>query len=274
MALPFSKYHGLGNDFVLLESSQPFQPDLVQRICDRNRGVGGDGILFVSPHPSADAQMIIFNADGTRPEMCGNGLRCVAFHVAAKSHHHPTSVNVTIATDAGPKDCLVALEPDNPEAVVRIDLGPVAVPSHRTITCHGLELDLITTSVGNPHAILLQPAVEFERFAPTLATHPDFPHGANISFVEPGADQLRVRVWERGAGPTLACGTAACAVAAVAVHERLAAQDTPIRVQLPGGTLEVVISQDNHAIMTGPARHVFDGTLISLEPDYSKPLDS
>lgn len=267
MSQPFAKYHGLGNDFILLETDDlALASDIVRFLCDRHLGIGADGILLVSPHPEADARMVVYNADGSRPEMCGNGLRCVAFHVAAKTHQAPTSATLTIATDAGVKHCLVHLDPPSPEAHVQIDLGPVTPPETRTIPTPQATLTLLATSVGNPHAILFDPAADlpFHELAPLLASHPSFPLGANISFAVRSHDAISVRVWERGVGPTLACGTAACAVAAAAVHTGHAAIDRPQTILLPGGPLTVTITPQGHAHLAGPARHVFDGTLPPL----------
>jgi diaminopimelate epimerase len=267
MSQPFAKYHGLGNDFILLETdASPLPRHLVRALCDRHLGIGADGILLVSPHPDADARMIVYNADGSRPEMCGNGLRCVAFHVAARLHRTPTSVALAIATDAGIKPCLVEIDPPSPEAHVRIDLGPTTPPVTKTIPIPQAALDLLTTSVGNPHAVLFDPPVDlpFHEVAPLLATHPSFPLGTNVSFATPTPDGFSVRVWERGVGPTLACGTAACAVAAAATHAGHAAFDRPQTLHLPGGPLTVTITSDGHAILEGPARHVFDGTLAAF----------
>jgi diaminopimelate epimerase len=267
MTQSFAKYHGLGNDFILLDTeASPPPAHVIRNLCDRHLGIGADGVLFVSPHPEADARMVVYNADGSRPEMCGNGLRCVAFHVAARTHRAPTSVPLRVATDAGIKHCLVRLDPPSPEAYVHIDLGPIPSPVPKTIPTPQAALDLLTTSVGNPHAVLLDAPADlpFHELAPFLATHPSFPSGANVSFATPTQDGFSVRVWERGVGPTLACGTAACAVAAAAIHAGHAKTDCPQVILLPGGPLSVTITAEGHAILEGPARHVFDGTLPDL----------
>ena len=265
MPIPFSKYHGLGNDFILIEGPpQPLSPEAVRTICDRHFGVGADGILIVSPNPTHDAQMIVLNADGSRPEMCGNGLRCVALHVASRATSHPTSLQLQIATDAGTKTCSLSFDPNCTIADVQIDMGFVSTPQPQTLECHDHTVELFTSSIGNPHATLINPTVDFERFAPALANHSAFPHQTNVGFLTTTADHLRLRVWERGAGPTLACGTAACAAATVAVHYGLASTDQPIPIHLPGGPLTIQLSTDNRAVMTGPAQHVFDGTLLAL----------
>jgi diaminopimelate epimerase len=264
MPQSFAKYHGLGNDFILLDTeASPLPTHVIRALCDRHLGIGADGILLVSPDPDADARMVVYNADGSRPEMCGNGLRCVAFHVAARVHRAPTSVALRIATDAGIKRCLVEIDPPSPEAHVQIDLGPITPPVPKTIPAPQGPLNLLSTSVGNPHAVLLNPPTDlpFHEIAPFLATHPSFPLGANVSFATPTPDGFSVRVWERGVGPTLACGTAACAVAAAAVHAGRASIGRPQTILLPGGPLSVTITAEGHAILEGPARHVFDGTL-------------
>ena len=158
MPIPFSKYHGLGNDFILIEGPpQPLSPEAVRTICDRHFGVGADGILIVSPNPTHDAQMIVLNADGSRPEMCGNGLRCVALHVASRATSHPTSLQLQIATDAGTKTCSLSFDPNCTIADVQIDMGFVSTPQPQTLECHDHTVELFTSSIGNPHATLINP---------------------------------------------------------------------------------------------------------------------
>lgn len=263
--LPFTKYHGIGNDFLVIDAPAPFPPETARSLCDRHFGVGADGILLLSPHPNADARMIIQNADGSQPEMCGNGLRCAAFHLARTTVRAPATVALRIQTDAGPKTCQVAPQPDGATATVTIDLGYSTVPTAHTVSLDGHSVTLFTTSIGNPHAVLFHPQLDFASTAPRLATHTDFPNGVNVSFVvvEPGPS-FSVRVWERGVGPTLACGTAAAAVAAVAVYNHLAAAGHPLTITLPGGQLSVTLDTHGQALLTGPAEHVFDGHLPRL----------
>jgi diaminopimelate epimerase len=144
-------------------------------------------------------------------------------------------------------------------------MGPITPPTNRILPWRDQNLHAIAASLGNPHIVLFQPPVPFHQAAKELSTHPSLKDGANVSFVTPSEENtFHVQVWERGVGPTLACGTAACAVAASAVHERLARPNQPILIHLPGGILQVTITPDHHAILTGPARHVFDGRLMPL----------
>jgi len=258
----FTKYHGAGNDYVLLDSPDPFlPPHITQFLCDRHFGVGADGILLASPDPNAHGRMSIYNADGSRAEMCGNGLRCVALHIASHINHTPQSVPVLIATDSGIKSCLVHHNPSSTKAVVFADLGPYSPPQSTTINIDSTPIHLLTTSLGNPHAIVLNPPsiLSFEEIAPLIATHSVFPDGTNVTFATHENKTLHARVWERGVGPTLACGTAACALAAIAVHSGAAPHSTPLPIHLPGGTLEVTISESGHATLSGTIHRVFEG---------------
>jgi diaminopimelate epimerase len=251
--LRFEKYEGLGNDFVVVEEgawgAAGLDPILV---CDRHRGVGADGVLVLaSPRTEgADGAMIVWNADGSRPEMCGNGLRCVALAMARRGR--PGSL--LIDTDDGPKRCVV--EGD----LVTIEMGQVRLGGAVEIEMGGRTVRLERASLGNPHAVTFEPH-PFEELAPRLAVHEVFPQGANVEFVRDVEGVLEVRVWERGAGPTLACGTGACAVAAVACAAGRRRPGEPIAVRLPGGVLTILVREDGSVRMTGPARRVFAGEL-------------
>jgi diaminopimelate epimerase len=256
MKLAFAKYEGLGNDFVLVDvrrDSLRIGPSDARLLCDRKRGVGADGVLVVGPGRGAGAaSMIVLNADGSRPEMCGNGLRCVAHYLVDGAE-----ASLLIDTDAGPRGCEVRSEG------VCVDMGFARLGREPVeVAVLGRGLQVYEANLGNPHAVLFDPwdISEFERLGPALAVHERFPDGTNVEFVREGAaGELDVVVWERGVGPTEACGTGACAVAAVACARGVRAYDEEIMVRLPGGVLAVRVAPDGRVIMQGPARRVFRG---------------
>lgn len=250
----FAKYEGLGNDFVVIEGKVGAELDAtqVQRLCDRRRGIGADGVLVVTAGRAAPWRMTVHNADGSRPEMCGNGLRCVVRYLRERQPSLPTTF--AVETDAG----LLTVE-DEPDGVA-VDLGAITDHGVLTLDCDGRALTGRRVSLGNPHFVMFGgwSEAEFHHFGPILVGHNAFPAGANISFAEVEApDRIRLRVWERGAGPTLACGTGATATAAVAWLEKRVGEGR-ITVDLPGGRL--LIEGGPAALrMVGPARQVFVG---------------
>lgn len=263
-AIAFSKWEGLGNDFVVVSADEPLPWErLAPRVCDRRFGLGGDGVLVVGRHP---ASMVVFNADGSRPEMCGNGLRCVAGFLADAD-----GVDVgdmSIATDVGPRTARVR-RTDARSFDVTVDMGPVSFASADagfvgTDAGDAVAGEGIVVSVGNPHWVFLEPGREarIDVDGPRLEKDVRVTRGANIEFVYPGADGTwTVDVWERGAGRTLACGTGAIAVASALVNRGRASKDAPIRIRLPGGILQIVIRATGETVMQGPARCVARGTL-------------
>jgi len=259
-ALRFEKYEGLGNDFIVVDAPDEglMPPERVTRLCDRRFGVGADGVLLVLPprSPGCDARMVVINADGSIPEMCGNGVRCVALHVAeARGWIRGT---VRVETDAGERACTL-----DETGMVTVDMGVVRVLEERTLEVEGRSLILTLADAGNPHAVLFGAFArsEVERLGPRLATHGSFPRGTNVEFAAVERDGIDLVVWERGVGITLACGTGACATAAVACQKGLAARGRPVTVRLPGGRLDVTLGDDGRTTMRGPARRVFSGAL-------------
>lgn len=254
----FEKYEGLGNDFIIIDvrgGGLRLGAAEAKRLCDRRRGVGADGVLLVSEGRSAgsSASMIVYNADGSMPEMCGNGLRCVAHYVAAGAG----GASFVIDTDAGPRGCEV-------EGVeVRVEMGEVKVaPEAVVLEAAGRAVLVREVNVGNPHAVTFDPYDRelFEKVGPALATHAHFAAGANAEFVREGpGGALEVLVWERGVGPTEACGTGACAVAAVACVEGMRPYGEGLSVLLPGGALQIWVSKGGALAMRGPARRAFRG---------------
>ena len=265
MGLGFDKYEGLGNDFVLVEADREdaVSPALARALCDRRFGVGADGVLLLLPPRTnaADARMKVLNADGSVPEMCGNGLRCAVLH-HARSHGRRTG-EVVFDTDAGPKPCVV--DDQDGRGLVTVDMGVVRVTGDVTIDLddHGAHdpWELSLADAGNPHAITTRAATRavIDSVGPQLATHPRFPAGTNVEFAVYRKGAIELVVWERGVGVTHACGTGACATVAVGVARGLVAAGEEVTVNLPGGPLSVTMRADGHAIMRGPARHVFSG---------------
>jgi len=264
----FNKYEGLGNDFILVEAADEggVLPERAVDLCDRRFGVGADGVLLVLPPRAAgcDVRMRVINADGSVPEMCGNGVRCVALHLARGRGLREATVRID--TDAGP--CLCSVEDARGEGMVEVEMGIVRVFDERSLDIDGKRVTLTVADAGNPHAVLFGAFSrrEVEHLGPRLATHPDFPRGTNVEFTRVAGDGIDVVVWERGVGITLACGTGACATVAVACAKRLVARGVPIPVRLPGGRLDITIDETGRATMRGPARHVFEGTVVGPSP--------
>jgi diaminopimelate epimerase len=257
----FEKYQGLGNDFVVVDASASREFDVarVRAICDRHFGVGADGVLVVSPAKAALARMTVFNSDGSRPEMCGNGLRCVALHL---SKQRPEVSRFHLETDAGVLEC--ELQRRDGEDWIKSAIGQgqaLGVLQGIEGASRGLAFQRI--SVGNPHAVLFDSEhdeVQVDAIGPLVSAQ--LPGGANVEFVSQlGPRRLRVIVWERGVGRTLACGTGAGATVVAAARAGRVPFDEPVRVELPGGGLEVTVRQSDLGVtLCGPARHVFSGT--------------
>lgn len=254
MTLCFAKYEGLGNDFVVVQApADALAPADAKRICDRHFGVGADGVLIVAPPSGAGvARMIVLNADGSRPEMCGNGLRCVAAYLASTT----PARSFVVETDAGPKRCDVS------DGLVEIEMGRAESQGDVELELPRRRVRLSKVSMGNPHAITFEPFDTFHEDGLAIATHPHFPAGTNFEVARvTGPREIDVVVWERGVGPTLACGTGACAVAAEACLSGRMAFGEPITVRLPGGPLVITVDRDLAVRMRGPARAVFHGEL-------------
>jgi diaminopimelate epimerase len=256
----FFKYEGLGNDFIVVDGSDEARvsPDQARALCDRRFGVGADGVLLVlPPRDASDVRMRVINADGSVPENCGNGIRCVALHVA-RGRGIARGV-VRVDTDAGASACTIDDEAGG--GIVTVDMGVMRVFADRTLEVDGKHVALTEADAGNPHAILFGAFArgDVDFLGPRLATHPSFPRGTNVEFTRVGGGVIDLVVWERGVGVTMACGTGACATAAVACAKGLVPRGAPVEIRLPGGRLDVTIDASNRAIMRGPARRVFAG---------------
>jgi diaminopimelate epimerase len=256
----FQKYEGLGNDFIVVDAeAESISPAQAVRLCDRHFGIGADGVLMVLPPRRADAdvRMVVINSDGSVPEMCGNGVRCVAIHLAGARNLHQGTLH--IETGAGVRACEIT--DDDGEATVTVDMGTVSVGSTKELDIDGRKIIVRVASAGNPHAVMFGSFArsDVERLGSRIATHPSFPEGTNVEFASAGPGRMDLVVWERGVGITLACGTGACAAAAVACADGIAAYGAPLSVRLPGGVLQIVVAKDGRTTMRGPARKVFSG---------------
>ena len=249
--MKFQKWEGLGNDFIVVTSAP--SNDQVRRWCDRRRGIGGDGVLVVTPAGDGGVRMVVLNADGSRPEMCGNGLRCVVGHVARA--RGLKSGALTVETDVGGLRCSFVDRRDRFD--VTASMGATAVIGHIS---HG-ERRFLHIDVGNPHAVTFDDFEDaaLDRIGVALQTRIE--GGINVEMCQPVDDAIQMVVWERGVGRTQACGTGACAVAVAAIEGGIAATCQPIEVRLPGGSLTITIADDGMATMEGPARLVFEGHL-------------
>jgi diaminopimelate epimerase len=286
--MKFTKMHGLGNDYIYVDLFQERVDDpagLARRISNRHTGVGGDGLILIGPSREADVRMEMYNADGSRSEMCGNGIRCVAKY--AIEHGLASGPDLRIETDAGTRHAMCESTDERVETV-RIDMGvpsldPFAIgfvpdrpssPHPRQLVDFPIEVDGTTyrmtcVSIGNPHAVVFVEnlhRVDLVDIGPRFEHSPHFPKRINAHFVRVDADnKVTVRTWERGSGATRACGTGACAVCvAGAVSGRTARK---ITATLPGGNLEIEWSGDDHIYMTGPAIEVFSGDWTTPSSD-------
>lgn len=258
----FIKMQGLGNDYVYLDCTKAAPADLpalARAVSDRHFGIGSDGLICVFPSERADFQMKMFNADGSQGEMCGNGIRCVGKLVYDRGLTDKTTL--TIETLAGIKTLELHTQ-DRRVTAVTVDMGIPIPEEPRTITCQGMEYRGRPVSMGNPHIIFPVASVkdfDLQIHAPLSVPNPAFPNGVNVEIVEvltPG--HVRMRVWERGSGETLACGTGACAVVCACASQGLTGRE--VTVTLLGGDLHIRWDEtDGHIYMTGPAVTVFEG---------------
>ncbi len=282
MSIPFQKVHGLGNDFIFLDlraAPERMHAASARRLCERNLGVGADGVLCFTGTCAAPV-MTIWNSDGTIPEMCGNGIRCFILELVRR--FGVVANPITVGTGAGPLAC--RWEDHGPAGFeVEVDMGAAAstgedvvldqLPELRSSEISARAIPGIRLSTGNPHVVFFDrfTDAEIRAWGPRVTGAAVFGGGVNAEFAQitaPGS--VRLTVHERGAGFTLACGTGACATVAAGVRAGLLASDTSVSVQLPGGALQIVHrSADGHLLMTGPAVEVFEGTLPTslLEAD-------
>ena len=277
--IPFTKMHGIGNDYIYINCMKRVPdnlPQLAIEMSDRHTGVGGDGIILICPSDSADFKMRIFNADGSEAKMCGNGSRCVGRYLYESGLTSATTIRLD--TLSGIK--VLRLHPDATDTItsVTVDMGipeidtetvPVIFPAQQMVneaidTSHGI-IHLTAVSMGNPHGVMIVENIDnapVDTLGPELERHPMWPDRANIEFLEVISPiELKMRVWERGSGETMACGTGACASLVACVLNGLCKRHATIH--LLGGDLEIEWDPaDSHVYMTGPAETVFHGTYL------------
>lgn len=295
MRLTFEKMNGIGNDFIMIEdlgSSLDFAPEAVAWFCDRHFGIGADGLIFIRPasDPSADYYMHYFNADGSLAEMCGNGSRCFVKYLVDRQLIAPEADSLVIETLGGLKAVTLTRSADGTLDLATVNMGepalepakvPVSMPDmslssaeHR-VADYPVEtpvgvVSVTAVSMGNPHAIIWVDDVDLapvDVTGPFIETHALFPRHTNVEFAEVVDEAtIRLRVWERGCGETLACGTGACATVVAAVLAGRAGRE--VTVELPGGDLSVFWDAvDNHVYMTGGAAFSFSGSIEVPEQD-------
>lgn len=278
MKIEFTKMQGCGNDYVYIDGStqkipQEEKPDFVRKMSDRHFGIGGDGVIFINPSQEADFEMEMYNADGSRGEMCGNGIRCVAKYVYDYGLTDKTQISVE--TLGGIKYLDLTVE-NGKVKLVKVDMGkpelepakiPVVADGDRAvnvpIVVDGQEYHMTCVSMGNPHAVVYVDCdvkeLPLEIIGPKFENHERFPNRINTEFVRVlDRNTVEMRVWERGSGETLACGTGACAVAVSSVLNGLT--ENEMTVKLLGGDLQIKWDREKDTVyMTGPAEVVFDG---------------
>lgn len=273
----FTKMHGIGNDYIYIdcmESTPERLSELAREMSDRHMGVGGDGIVLICPSDIADFRMRMFNNDGSEARMCGNASRCIAKYV----HDHNLSRKDTISLEtlSGVKALSLNMEGDE-VASVTVDMGapslekediPVIAATDRVVettvdTPYG-SVKVTAVSMGNPHGVIFVDSIEevpFDELGPYMECHEMWPDRANIEFAQIlDPTTIRMRVWERGTGETLACGTGACATAVAAAITGRAGRD--VTLKLRGGDLRIQWADNGHVLMTGPATEVFEGTYV------------
>lgn len=280
--MKFTKMHGCGNDYIYVNGFAEHidadrKPELVRRLSDRHFGIGGDGVIFINPGKSAAFEMEMYNADGTRAQMCGNGIRCVAKYI----YDHGLTDQTDIAIESFGRVKYLELTPgsDDKVSTVRVNMGePVlraaeipVISDNEQVVSEAIEVDgkvyeMTCVSMGNPHAVVfIDDAdikdLDIEAVGPYFENHARFPERTNTEFVRIiDRNNVQMRVWERGTGETLACGTGCCATAVACVLNELT--DTKVNVSVPGG--EILCEwdrQDNVVYMTGPAATVFEGEI-------------
>ena len=275
--MKFTKMHGLGNDYVYVNCMEQMVEDAAEtarRVSDRHFGIGSDGLILICPSDKADFEMRMYNADGSRGEMCGNGIRCVGKYVYDYGLTDKTSLSVE--TLGGIKHLFLEVE-DGKVSLVKVDMGPAILePEKIPVTAEGsrvvdepLQVDgktfrMTCVSMGNPHAVIYVDDVQgmdLEKTGPSFENHERFPNRINTEFAHVlDRNTVEMRVWERGSGETLACGTGACAVAVASILNGYT--EDQVTVRLLGGDLKIEWDREtNKVYMTGPAEVVFDGEI-------------
>ena len=277
--MKFTKMHGCGNDYIYVDGSKEQipaedKPELVKRLSDRHFGIGGDGVIFINPSKEADFEMEMYNMDGTRAEMCGNGIRCVAKFVYDKGLTDQRTVSIV---SCGKVKYLELNVENGKVSTVKVNMGaPVLKASDIPVIADGEEViseqievggeiyKMTCVSMGNPHAVVFVDDVAslpLEKIGPLFENHARFPKRINTEFVKVlDSETIEMRVWERGTGETLACGPGACASVAACILNGLTGEE--VTVKLLGGNLQIRWDRsENLVYMTGPASTVFEGEI-------------
>lgn len=260
----FTKMHGLGNDYLYVYGEVPENiSELSQYLSERHFGAGSDGMIYISKSNIADFKMRIFNADGSEAKMCGNGIRCVGKYVYDKGY--TDKKQLTVETLSGIKTLELHIVGEKVKSVT-VSMGKAVAEKPKTLDVDGEKVELIPVSVGNPHAVIFVDDIEtapLTTLGPKIERHPEFPDGVNVEFVQViNEETIRMRVWERGSGVTMACGTGACASTMAAISAGYCRYDETVSVKLDGGTLKIRIDGDNEVQMTGPAKFVYEGETV------------
>ena len=279
MKIKFTKMHGCGNDYVYINGftehiPQEDKPEIVRYISDRHFGIGSDGAIFINPTPDADFEMEMYNADGTRSEMCGNGMRCVGKYVYDYGLTDKTEFSVV---SAGKIKYLTLIVEEGKAVQIRVNMGsPILTPAEIPVVAEGEKVikepitvldktyEMTCVSMGNPHAVVFVEDTEafpVTEIGPYFENHEKFPNRTNTEFVQVvDKNHIKMRVYERGTGETLACGTGCCASAVACVLNGLT--DTEVDVEVLGGVVHIEWDREENLIyMTGPATTVFDGEI-------------
>ena len=278
MKFHFTKMHGTGNDYVyinLFEENVPNPEELSIRISDRHFGIGSDGLILVAPSEVADCRMRMYNADGSEGAMCGNGIRCVAKY--AYEHGIVKDTHITVETKSGIKTLELTVE-DGLVTYVQVNMGkailkpaeiPVAAEGEdfiaREMVVDGKEYTATCVSMGNPHCVIFTEGIDdldLEKIGPKFENHELFPDRINTEFVEIIDEHtIRMRVWERGSGETISCGTGTCAATVASVLNGYCKQGEEVEVQIRGGKLYDTYLENGEVLMKGPATTVFEGDM-------------
>ncbi len=264
--MKFTKMQGAGNDYVYINCFEETVADpcaVSIKVSDRHFGIGSDGLILICPSDTADCRMRMFNADGSEGEMCGNAIRCVGKYVY--DHGIVGKDKISVETLGGIKYLDLTVK-DGKVTAVTVDMGQPELTSElpEKITVDGVEQEFVGISTGNPHAVYFRKGIDdldLEKIGPSYENHSRFPNRVNTEFVEIiDRGHIRMRVWERGSGETLACGTGATASATASIL--MGYTDHTVEVSLRGGTLTITLDKDSgHAYMTGPAVEVFSGEI-------------
>ena len=278
MKLKFTKMHGTGNDYVYVNcfEEKVENPGMVsEKVSDRHFGIGSDGLILICPSEVADVRMAMYNADGSEGMMCGNGIRCVAKY--SYEHGLVDSDKITVETKSGIKTLDLTVE-NSEVTYVAVDMGmailkPREIPVDddgddfvkRKIDVDGKEYEITCVSMGNPHAVIFTKDIDnidLEKIGPLFEHHKLFPEQINTEFVEvTDSHNIKMRVWERGSGETMSCGTGTCAVTVAAVLNGYCKRDEEININIRGGQLKDTYLSDGRVIMRGTATNVFDGEI-------------